>query len=133
MKYFLDTNICIYIIKTKPKVVFERVSQYRVGDLGISAITYSELAYGVANSSDPEKNTMALSEFLGPLEIIDYQADVAATYGLIRTHLKRKGKLIGPLDMLIAAHALHLGFILVTNNTKEFSRIPNLQIEDWTK
>lgn len=131
MKYLLDTNICIYIIKKKPKNVFEKFKQYRVGDIGISAITYSELAYGVANSHDIEKNTMALNEFLGPLEIIDFHAEVAPIYGLIRTHLNRTGKPVGPLDMLIAAHALHLGSILVTNNTDEFSRIPNLRIENW--
>ena len=131
MKYLLDTNICIYIIKKKPEETFARFRKLKVGDVGISAITYSELAYGVANSSQPEKNTLALNEFLGPLEIVDFHAEVAPTYGLLRTHLKRKGKPIGPLDFLIAAHALHLGSILVTNNTKEFSRIPNLRIENW--
>jgi tRNA(fMet)-specific endonuclease VapC len=103
-----------------------------IGDVGISAITYSELRYGVANSSNSDRNSIALAEFIAPLEVLDYTGEIAETYGSIRSTLKRKGKLIGPLDLLIAAHALHLESTLVTNNVREFSRIPKLKIENWT-
>jgi tRNA(fMet)-specific endonuclease VapC len=103
-----------------------------IGDVGISAITYSELRFGVANSSNPEQNSIALAEFIAPLEVLDYTAEIAETYGSIRSILKTRGRLIGPLNLLIAAHALHLESTLVTNNVREFSRIPGLEIENWT-
>ena len=131
MKYLLDTNICIYIIKQRPKKVFDRFRKLVVGDIGISAITYAELEYGVANSQAPDRNRAALTEFLAPLELMDFQAEVAILYGSIRADLTHKGRLIGPLDLLIAAHALYLNMTLVTNNTKEFSRVPNLRIDNW--
>jgi len=131
MKYLLDTNICIYIIKKKPPEVFARFREHRVGDVGISAVTYSELAYGVANSSRPEQNHLALEQFVAPLEIEAYPPQVAPVYGRIRAHLRRAGRPIGPLDQLIAAHALYLGSVLVTNNVDEFARVPHLNIEDW--
>lgn len=131
MKYLLDTNICIYIIKRRPSRVFARFKRHRPGDIGISAITYSELSYGVANSTDPERNGQALREFLVPLELATYSADIAPIYGRLRAALKRKGLPIGPLDTLIAAHSLHLGTTLVTNNVKEFSRVPDLDVENW--
>ena len=133
MKYMLDTNICIYCIKKSPDNVFRHLQDCEIGEVVISAITYSELRYGVANSSDPERNGLALAEFLSPLEILDYTSDVANVYGSIRSLLKRRGKLIGPLDLLIAAHAVRLQLTLVTNNTREFSRISGLTIENWTR
>lgn len=132
MKYLLDTNICIHIIRRKPPKVFGRFREHRVGDIGISAITYSELEYGVANSGHPEQNEIALAEFVAPLEIFDFQKEVAPLYGRIRAHLSREGRPIGPLDLLIAAHAAFLGCVLVTNNTREYSRIPDVKIENWT-
>ena len=102
-----------------------------IGDIGISVITYSELQLGVQNSSHPEQNQLALTEFIAPLEVIDYDSGVAETYGFVRSHLSKKGKLIGPLDMLIASHALHLRTILVTNNVREFQRVPGLSVENW--
>jgi len=131
MKYLLDTNICIYLIKKRPQKTFARFQHLTVGDVGISAITYAELEYGVAHSRDPSQNRIALSEFLAPLEILDFQAQVAPLYGALRTSLARVGKMIGPLDLLIAAHALHLGATLVTNNVKEFSRVSDLKLENW--
>ena len=131
MKYLLDTNICIYLIKRRPPKVFERFKRHRVGDIGISAITYSELCFGVANSSRPDENGAALGEFLAPLEVHDYSAAAAAVYGHIRAELSRHGRPIGPLDTLIAAHALHLGAVLVTNDVAEFRRIPSLKVENW--
>ncbi len=131
MKYLLDTNICIYLIKKKPQKTFAKFQDLNVGEVGISAITYAELEYGVAHSSDPQQNRMALSEFLAPLELLDFQAPIAPLYGVLRTSLVRAGKMIGPLDLLIAAHALFLGAVLVTNNVKEFSRVADLRIENW--
>lgn len=133
MKYMLDTNICIYCIKRNPRKVYERMRTLEIGDVGISAITYSELHFGVANSTAPEQNGQALAEFVAPLEIVEYSADIAEVYGLLRSGLKKKGKIIGPLDLLIAAHALRLDATLVSNNTREFSRIPGLKLENWTQ
>ena len=131
MKYLLDTNICVYLIKKRPQHVFARFRRLTIGDVGLSAITYAELEYGVAHSSDPAQNRMALSEFLAPLEILDFETRIAPLYGVLRSSLARAGKMIGPLDLLIAAHALSLGAVLVTNNVKEFSRVPDLKIDNW--
>ena len=131
MKYLLDTDICIYTIKKSPNKVFHRLSACKVGDVGISAITYSELSCGVSYSRKPDQNRMALHEFLAPLEILDYQAEAAPVYGALRAELRKSGKMFGPLDMLIAAQALHMNCVLVTNNTKEFKRVKGLRVENW--
>ena len=133
IKYMLDTNICIYIIRKKPGAVLRRLQRSRVSDIGISSITLSELEYGAAKSSRPQQNKLALTEFLAPIEILPYDDLAAQQYGELRAHLERKGKPIGSLDMLIAAHALSLKCILVTNNEVEFRRVPKLNIENWTK
>jgi tRNA(fMet)-specific endonuclease VapC len=133
MKYLLGTNICIYIIKKNPEKVFRKFREFQVGDVGISAITMSELEYGVENSSHPQRNREALYEFLAPLEIAPYPPEAAQVYGSIRAYLQSKGRVIGPLDLLIAAHASYLGCTLVTNNTSEFLRVPNLLVENWTR
>ena len=130
MQYMLDTNICIYIIKKKPKAVIERFLQTEISQIGISSITLSELLYGVSKSSKPNQNQIALVQFIAPLEILPYDDQAAQHYGNLRAHLERQGKPIGSLDMLIAAHALSATSILVTNNEKEFSRIPALKIEN---
>ena len=133
MKYLLDTNICIYIIRKNPERMFRKFRECQVGDVGISSITYSELEFGVENSSNPQRNREALYEFLAPLEIEPYPPEAAPVYGSLRAHLQRKGRLIGPLDLLIAAHASYLGCTLVTNNLAEFSRVPNLIAENWAR
>ena len=127
----LDTNTCIYIIKRKPPHVIESFRQTEISQIGISSITLSELLYGVSKSSKPEQNKIALMQFVAPLEILSYDDEAAQYYGDLRTHLEKQGTPIGSLDMLIAAHALSIACTLVTNNTKEFSRIPNLKIENW--
>ena len=132
MKLLLDTNICIYIIKQQPSSVLKRFLEYQVGDIGISSITLSELRYGVAKSTHREKNAKALDEFIIPLEVVSYDEDAAHTYGEIRAVLEKAGTPIGAMDMLIAAHAVSLGIPLVTNNAREFIRIPSLNIIDWT-
>lgn len=132
MKLMLDTNMCIYIIKQQPASVLKHFLEYQVGDIGISSITLSELRYGVAKSKHREKNAKALDEFIIPLDIASYDEEAALAYGDIRTNLEKAGTPIGAMDMLIAAHAMSLGVTLITNNTREFSRIPSLGIADWT-
>ena len=133
MKYMLDTNICIYIIKQKPQKVIRRFRQSKVSEIGISSITLSELEYGVMKSAKPEQNRMALAQFIAPIEIPFYDDAAAQHYGEIRAHLERQGKPIGSLDMLIAAHALSLNAVLITNNEREFKKVSNLKIKNWTK
>ena len=130
-RYILDTNICIYLIKKRPAKVFEKFQQCQIGQICISAITLSELELGVSNSAQPQKNQMALYQFLIPIDILDYPCGAAQYYGELRSHLKQRGSPIGANDLLIAAHALSLNIPIVTNNTKEFNRVPNLQIENW--
>jgi tRNA(fMet)-specific endonuclease VapC len=132
MKLLLDTNICIYIIKQQPVTVLERFLEYQIGDIGISSITLSELRYGVAKSTHREKNAKALDEFIIPLELVTYDESAAHVYGDIRAALEKAVTPIGSMDMLIAAHAVSLGIPLVTNNTREFLRVPSLKIIDWT-
>lgn len=129
--YLLDTDICIYLIKRKPAKVLAKLQSLEISTVGISAITLSELEYGVAKSSKPDRNKLALAEFVAPLELLPYDDAAAAQYGPIRTFLETQGTPIGPLDTLIAAHASALECTIVTNNEKEFSRIPNLSVENW--
>ena len=131
ISYMLDTNICIYIIKQKPANVITRFRQLPISSLAISSITLSELEYGVMKSSKPDQNQFALSQFVAPLEILPYGDDAALYYGKLRAFLEKQGTPIGSLDMLIAAHALSINCILITNNEKEFSRVPDLHIENW--
>ncbi|MBW4054804.1 MAG: type II toxin-antitoxin system VapC family toxin [Proteobacteria bacterium] len=132
MKLMLDTNICIYIIKQQPVAVLKRFLEYQIGDICISSITLSELRYGVAKSSQKEKNAIALDEFIVPLEVVSFDESAAHVYGNIRAALEKADTPIGPMDMLIAAHALSLGIPLVSNNTREFLRIPSLTCINWT-
>ncbi len=131
MKYLLDTNVCIYLIKKKPPQVLQQFRSHLIGDIGISSITVAELQYGVQKSQYPEQNQQALEQFLVPLVIAGFDEQAAATYGKIRAALEAQGTPIGALDMLIAAHALSLGVTLVTNNVREFSRVPELQLVNW--
>ena len=133
MRYMLDTNICIYIIRDKPIKVLKKLRTFDLSDIVISAITHSELEYGVAKSNRRQENHGALIKFLAPLEIVSYDDKAAADYGQIRTHLEKKGTVIGAMDMLIGAHARSIPVTLVTNNQKEFRRIPGLRVENWTK
>ncbi len=132
MKYLLDTNICIYVINEKPEKVLRKFEQYPVYEFGISSITHAELQYGVEKSKNKNTNQNALDEFLLALTIFPFHGKRLVTcYGEIRTLLESKGETIGPLDTLIAAHALSLDLTIISNNIKEFSRIPNLKCENW--
>ncbi|MFZ2055274.1 MAG: type II toxin-antitoxin system VapC family toxin [Candidatus Aminicenantales bacterium] len=131
MKYMLDTNICIALIKRKPQKVLNRLSQLSAGDIGISTITLAELRYGIAKSQFAQRNREALEEFLLPLEIVDFDENAASAYGPVRAVLENAGRPIGPLDTQIGAHALSLDAVLVTDNTTEFRRIKGLQVDNW--
>ena len=133
MKYLLDTNICIYIIKRKPEKVIKHFLENKPGDIVISSITVAELNYRIQKSSKSDVNTIALKEFLQPLVILDYVQEDAETYGKIRVDLENKGLPIGAMDLLIASQALSRDLILVTNNESEFKRIKGIRIENWTK
>lgn len=131
MRYLLDTNICIYLIKKKPPEVLQKFNAYSVGEIGISSITVAELQFGVQKSRYLEQNQRALEQFLIPLTIADFDYQAAIAYGAIRATLEAQGTPIGSLDTLIAAHASSLNVTLVTNNTREFSRVPGLEIVNW--
>ena len=133
MKLLLDTDICIYLIKARPTEVLARFHEHTPGDIGISVITLAELEYGAARSQYPKKNRIALAGFFTPLVVAALEPAVAVTYGKIRAALEAAGRPIGPLDTLIAAHALTLGVPLVTNNEREFQRVKGLQVENWTR
>jgi len=131
MKYMLDTNICIGLIRQKPQKLIHRLTQCEPGDVGVSSITIAELAHGANKSNLVEQNLSALEQFLLPIEVADFDQRASAAYGVVRAYLEQEGKIIGSMDMLIGAHALSLGVIVVTNNVDEFQRIPKLKVEDW--
>lgn len=131
MIYLLDTNICIYLIKRHPTGVLRRMTELTVGDVGLSSVTVAELQYGVAKSSQVERNRSALEQFVAPLVVADFDASAAAAYGSLRALLERRGMPIGSMDTLIAAHALSLSVTLVTNNEREFARVPGLRLANW--
>ncbi len=135
MSYMLDTNICIYLIKRRPQQVLQRLQTYNLGEICVSSITVAELQYGVDKSRHAAQNQAALDLFLAPLEIAPFDAPAAQHTGRIRAKLERQGTPIrgpiGAFDLLIAGHARSLGCTLVTNNGREFSRVPGLVVEDW--
>lgn len=130
MKYLLDTNICIYAQKGVPSVLRNIQAHWQDG-LAISAITFAELEHGVAASSNPQKNAIALMQMLAILDILPFDSDAAAEYGAINAALRRQGTPIGTMDTLIAAHGKAANLIVVTHNTREFRRVDGLQLVDW--
>lgn len=133
MKYMLDTNICIYTIKHKPPEVIKNFLRHNPDEMCISSITYAELMHGVEKSQAVERNRMAITLFLSAITILPFNQYAAEEYGKVRAELERKGTPIGPMDMLIAGHARAEELVLVTNNTREFFRVENLEVEDWIK
>ena len=131
MRLMLDTNICIALIKQKPAGVLKKFNDFQVGDICISSVTLAELRYGVAKSQFQEKNQAALDDFILPLEIAVFDESAASYYGALRASLERKGTPIGAMDLMIGAHALSQNLTIVTNNVREFNRIPNLVVVDW--
>jgi len=133
MRYLLDTNICIYLIKKRSERIARELERQTVGDVGISTITLAELYHGAARSESRDRAYAALEQFLIPVVIAPFDAAAAKTYGEIRASLQRAGSLIGPLDMLIAAHALSINVAVVTNNEREFRRVPRLTVVNWVR
>jgi tRNA(fMet)-specific endonuclease VapC len=130
LKYMLDTNICIFTIKNKPQIVREAFNRHN-GQLCISAVTLMELIYGAEKSAAPEKNLAVVEGLAARLEILPFDNEAAAHTGMIRSELAKAGTPIGPYDHMIAGHARSRGFIVVTNNLREFERVPGLRVEDW--
>jgi tRNA(fMet)-specific endonuclease VapC len=129
--YMLDTDICIYIIKQKPQNVLNHLKLLKPGQLSISSITFAELMNGAKKSKYIEENIARLNALTELLDVLPFDQQAAVSYGDVRSSLEKRGKTIGSNDMLIAAHALSLNLILVTNNEKEFKRVDGLKIENW--
>jgi tRNA(fMet)-specific endonuclease VapC len=132
MRWMLDTDTCIALIK-KNSNALKKLSGKSIGQVGISSITLGELAYGASKSSRSNDAHAALGEFLMALEVAEFDEQAAMCYGAVRASLAQRGKLIGPLDTLIAGHAISIDVVLVTHNTREFSRVEELRLEDWVK
>ena len=130
LKYLLDTNIVIYVLKRRPKEVLD-IFNANASRMAISSITLSELMYGAEKSLNTDKNLEAVEEFVSHLEVLPYDAKASQHYGQIKAALEKKGQIIGENDIHIAAHAISHGLILVTNNLREFKRVPNLSLENW--
>ncbi len=126
----LDTNICIYIINQKPANVIERFRQYQAGQIGISSVVASELTYGIVKSGS-KRNRNGLELFFAPMQILPFDEKCIWVFGQLRVELERRGEPIGALDTMIAAHALAVNATLVTNNSREFSRVPKLKLDNW--
>ena len=131
MKYMLDTNICIYVIKNKPVEVVKRFYEHYDEGLSISSLTLAELAHGIEKSANKEKNAIALINLLYFLKVIPFSDSAAYEYGKICAYLQKRGTPIGTMDMLIAAHAKANSLTIVTNNMREFARVPDLNVVNW--
>ena len=131
--YLLDTNICIFAINKKTPHLINTINKKSKHDIYISSLTIAELEFGVENSQYVEKNRVALLKFISLFRILPFDDEDAVCYGKLKTKLKKKGEIIGPIDMLLAAQALSKDLIFVTNNADEFSRVDGLKIEDWSK
>jgi tRNA(fMet)-specific endonuclease VapC len=131
--YLLDTNICIYALKNRPPEILERLRTVGRAAVAVSVITVLELRQGAEKSQQVAANHSRLDFFLAPMKILPFDEGAALAGARIRAHLERKGAPIGDLDSLIAAHALALDLILVTNNLWEFERVPGLQTENWVQ
>jgi tRNA(fMet)-specific endonuclease VapC len=131
--FLLDTNICIYAIKKKPELVLKRISANLRNEIDISSLTVAELEFGISNSKYPDRNRVALLEFLTIFTVLPFTEKDAIPYGLIKSRLRKNGIIIGPIDLLLAAQAISNDLVLVTNNVREFKRVEDLRIEDWSK
>ncbi|TGN02055.1 type II toxin-antitoxin system tRNA(fMet)-specific endonuclease VapC [Leptospira dzoumogneensis] len=130
--YLLDTNICIFLIKKKNQILLDKLKKNMNKGLFISSLTLAELEFGIENSTYKEKNRISLIEFLSIFEILPFEQSDAKAFGIIKVDLKKSGNLIGSIDTLLAAQALSRNLVFITNNTKEFNRVKNLKIEDWS-
>ena len=130
--YLLDTNICIYVINKRSRKVVDVFQSLPVGEIALSAVTLAELEYGASKSAHRERNRLMLIGFASPFKILPFDSSDAEMFGILRSNLERAGTPIGPYDLQIAAQALSRNCILVTNNAREFKRIPSLKVENWT-
>ncbi|QWD14739.1 type II toxin-antitoxin system VapC family toxin [Polynucleobacter paneuropaeus] len=130
IKYLLDTNIVIYVLKRRPIEALEAFNK-NANRMAISSITLSELIYGAEKSANVDKNLEAVEDFVSHLDVLSYDARASQQYGQIKASLEKRGVLIGENDIHIAAHAISQGLILVSNNLKGFKRVPNLALENW--
>lgn len=133
IRYLLDTNVCIDIIRGNSPALLRTLNRHDPDEVGISAIVFAELHTGICKSSNPGRNLEKLTDFCTPLTILPFDSIAAEQYGIVRAYLERAGTPVGPLDTLIAAHALAVQAILITGNEREFCRIPDLQVENWLK
>lgn len=131
LRYLLDTNICIYIAQENPTTVLEKFEQLVVGEAAMSLITYGELMYGAQKNKFKKKTREILERLSSLIMPLPLPVSAGDHYGEVRNNLEKKGGTIGNHDLWIASHALSLGITLVTNNAKEFSRVPKLQVENW--
>lgn len=132
--YLLDTNICIFLIKNKNPFLLKKIMSCNKDEIFISSVTVAEMEYGASKSQFREKNRQALLNFISNFNnIIDFSTEDTEAYGIIRAYLEKKGTTIGPYDMQIAAQGLARNLTVITNNIGEFSRVPSLKVEDWTK
>lgn len=131
IQYMLDTSTCIHLIKHRPETIYARLSVLSVEDVAISSIVAAELWYGVAFSQRKKQNETALRDFLDYVEVLDWPREACPIYGRVRAQLRRKGTPVGAMDLLIASHAVFLEAVLVTDNTREFERVPDLKMENW--
>jgi tRNA(fMet)-specific endonuclease VapC len=130
LKYLLDTNIVIYVLKRRPIEVL-KIFNTNASRMAISSITLSELIYGAEKSLNIDKNLEAIDEFISHLDVLPYDAKASQHYGQIKASLEKRDEIIGENDIHIAAHAISQGLILVTNNLREFQRVPHLALENW--
>lgn len=131
MRWMLDTNVVITLMRGSSRLLDRRVMSHAVGQVGISSIALAELTSGVARSASPADNAAALQDFIHPFDVAAFDAAAASAYGPLRHELAVRGMPIGPLDTLIAAHALSLDAVLVTRNLREFRRVHDLRVENW--
>lgn len=131
MNYLIDTNICIYLMNQKPQAIIDKLTSLETTEVVISSISVAELEYGVIKSVNKSRNAQRLSEFLLPFEILIFDEKSTKSHAQIRTDLEKRGELIDPLDMLIAAQALAYSLTVVTNNEREFRRVKGLTVENW--
>ena len=133
MKYLLDTNICVFLKAKRHPQLAARIRKTRKRDVAVSTVTEAELKYGAYKSNDPARNMTAVDALLATIAILPFESTAADAYGQIRATLEKSGQIIGPYDLMIAAQAIAHRLTIVTNNVREFSRVPGLAVEDWTK
>jgi len=131
--YMLDTNICSYIIKQRPSEVLKKFEKVQKDQICISILTYAELQYGVERASSKRINQEIIEAFVDRLKILPWDMEAAQHYAKIRNYLEKQGTPIGSMDMMIASHARSQDYTIVTNNLREFERVPNLKLENWAK